>query len=104
MRILYVVPSLANRGPIIVVRDLVEVMTRHGHQCKVIYFDDKKEIDFPCETQLVKSKHYDFTGFDVVHSHGLRPDLFVRKNQNRHDMSRLSTITLFKTLDSNTIV
>ena len=91
MRILYVVPSLVNRGPIIVVRDLVEVMTRHGHQCKVIYFDDKKEIDFPCETQLVKSKHYDFTGFDVVHSHGLRPDLFVRKNRSTSKSTRYVT-------------
>ena len=91
MRILYVVPSLANRGPIIVVRDLVEVMTRHGHQCKVIYFDDKKEINFPCGTQLVKSRHYDFAGFDVVHSHGLRPDIFVRRNRKSSKSTRYVT-------------
>lgn len=91
MKILYVVPSLANRGPIIVVRDLVEVMTRNGHQCKVIYFDDRQEIDFPCETQLIQSKHYDFTGFDIVHSHGLRPDLFVRKNRKSSKSTRYVT-------------
>lgn len=93
MKILYIVPSLANRGPVIVVRNLVEVMTKNGHQCKVVYFDDKKEIDFPCETQLIQSKHYNFAGFDIVHSHGLRPDIFVRRNK-KSSVSTLYVTTL----------
>lgn len=91
MNILYVVPSLSNRGPVIVARDLVEVMVKHGHQCKVIYFDDHQELKFDCETQLVKSKQFDFSGYDIVHSHGLRSDLFVRRNRKTSKTTRYIT-------------
>lgn len=48
MKIAYLVPSLINRGPIIVVRDLVTVMTVNGHQCMVYYFDESDAIDISC--------------------------------------------------------
>lgn len=78
MRIAYIVPSLANKGPIIVVKNLVEVMTQNGNDCVVYYFDDKEELVFDCETiKISMTSRIDFSSFDVVHSHGLRPDAYV---------------------------
>lgn len=77
MKIAYIVPSLANKGPIVVVRDLVRLMTQNGHECVVLYFDDIKEISMECQCERIPFKKRDFIEYDIVHSHGLRPDLFI---------------------------
>ena len=77
MKIAYIVPSLANKGPIVVVRDLVKLMTKHGHECVVLYFDDIEEISMDCVCEKISFKNRDFSDFDIVHSHGLRPDVYV---------------------------
>lgn len=78
MKIAYIVSSLANAGPINVVMDLVQVMMLHGHQCVVYYFDEKVEKDFPCEMIRISMRSdICFNRYDVVHTHGVRPDFFV---------------------------
>lgn len=78
MKILYILPSLKNKGPIVVAHDLVSVFTHHGHQCKVVYFDEGKELEFPCPTLRISLKDkMDFNEYDVVHAHGFRPQLYV---------------------------
>lgn len=92
MKIAYIVPKLAQRGPVIVVRELVAQMTAHGHECAVFYFDGgPDELDFPCVTRRISWRTgrgegrtadggtggLDFDRFDIVHSHGLRPDAYV---------------------------
>ena len=77
MRIAYILSSLANSGPIIVAYDLVQLMIRNGHSVEVFYFDDKTDLDFPCATHRIKMKsRFPFSGgFDMIHCHGLRPDI-----------------------------
>ena len=78
MKILYILPSLKNKGPIVVAHDLVSVFTNHDHKCKVVYFDEGEELEFPCPTQRISlKKKLDFDAFDVVHAHGFRPQLYV---------------------------
>lgn len=78
MHIAYIVPSLLNAGPVNVVHDLVEVMLQHGHECVVYYFDNKKAQHFPCETQRISMlQHIDINKYDVVHTHGLRPNYYL---------------------------
>lgn len=78
MNIAYIVPSLANKGPVIVVQDLCRQFVESGHRCKVFYFDDITELDMPCETERIRFRQkIDFAEWDVVHSHMLRPDLWV---------------------------
>lgn len=78
MKIAYIIPSLANAGPIIVVRDLVKLMTFHNHQCVVFYFDEKNELSFNCELIRISFKsNINFNDYDLVHTHGARPDLYV---------------------------
>lgn len=77
MKIAYILPSLANAGPIIVARDLVEVMQAHGHECEVFYIHDTKEIDFPCTTTHISFLHgIDYNRYDVVHSHCMVCDIY----------------------------
>lgn len=79
MNIAYVIPSLKPMGPINVVFDLVRLMLDHGHVCDVYYFDDF-DIDnyFPCPVNRISlSTKINFDKYDIVHSHGLRPNIYV---------------------------
>ena len=78
MKIAYIFSSLVNGGPIVVAFDLVKLMMAHGHQVEVFYFDDRVELPFPCKTTRISmTTPMDFTRFDVIHTHGVRPDLYV---------------------------
>ncbi len=78
MKIAYIITSLANAGPIAVVRDLVSLMKAHGHDVDVYYFDPTKELTFACDTRKISMlSNFDFAKYDIVHCHGLRPDLYV---------------------------
>ena len=81
LRIAFVVPSLAPLGPVIVVRNLVERMVAHGHECVVFYFDDRENaMTFACETRRISFwKRMDFSGFDWVHAHCFRPMVYVAR-------------------------
>ncbi len=83
MNIAYIIPSLKPMGPINVVYDLVRLMLDHGHECDVYYFDDF-EIDnyFPCPANRISlSTKIDFNHYDIVHSHGLRPNIYVFRHK-----------------------
>lgn len=78
MKIAYIIPKLVNKGPIIVVQELVQQMIIHGHECYVYFFDEGQEISLPCKTQKISFfESIDFNKFDIIHTHGLRPDLYV---------------------------
>lgn len=78
MKIAYILSSLSNSGPIIVAYDLVKLMVANGHDVSVYYFDSKRDLDFPCQTQQISlGSAIDFNSYDVIHCHGFRPDVFV---------------------------
>lgn len=78
MKIAYLIPKPANTGPILVVLELVKAMSKHGHDCTVFYFDEGDEVLFPCKTQRISFfQKINFREFDIVHSHGLRPDCYL---------------------------
>lgn len=78
MKIAYLIPKPANTGPILVVLELVKAMSEHRHDCTVYYFDEGDEILFPCKTQRISFfQKINFREFDIVHSHGLRPDCYL---------------------------
>ena len=114
MKIAYIVPKLAQRGPVIVVRELVAQMTAHGHECTVFYFDEgPDELGFPCATRRIRWRSgaaagekpadegrgaacggpggLDFNRFDIVHSHGLRPDAYVCPHKPARSHARCIT-------------
>ena len=92
MRILFIVPSLKNAGPVLVVNDLVHLFLKHGHKCKVCYFDEVKELDFDCAVErIVMNRKIDFNEYDIVHTHGFRPQLYVFLHRPWHSKSKFVT-------------
>ena len=91
MKVAFVVPSLAPLGPVIVVRNLVERMVAHGHECMVFYFDVRENaMTFACETRRISFwKRMDFSGFDWVHAHCFRPMVYAARVKG---VKKLTTI------------
>lgn len=82
MNIAYILPSLSGAAPVAVIELLSRLMTQYGHTCIVYYFDDKVELSFNCRTEKIDTgQSMDFSRFDVVHSTGMRPDIFVAKHR-----------------------
>ena len=83
MKVAYIVASLGPVGPVVVVRNLVERMLAHGHECVVFYFDERENaMEFACETRRISFwGHEDFSGFDWVHAHSFRPMVYASRSK-----------------------
>ncbi|WP_338804093.1 glycosyltransferase [Xenorhabdus griffiniae] len=93
IKVAFILPSLANRGPIIFTHYLVSQLVNMISFVKVYYFDDIVEIDFPCDTQRISFwEILDFSSYDIIHSTMFRPDLYVIKN--RKEISKNKCITI----------
>ena len=91
MKVAYIIPSLGASGPVIVVRNLVERMVAHGHECVVFYFDERPDaMRFACETRRISIwRRQDFSAFDLVHAHCFRPMLYAARLRNVKKMTTL---------------
>ncbi|HDM8221365.1 TPA: glycosyltransferase family 4 protein [Vibrio campbellii] len=84
-KIAYCITALANKGPVIVIKDIVNNI---ASKCDVtiFYIDDIVEVEFPESVKLVKLnsafQHYDFSEFNIVHSHLFRADLLCYRNRS----------------------
>jgi len=95
MKIAYIVPALSNKGPIIVVKELVSQFIKNNHYCVVYYLDDIIELDFDCPViKINKEEKINFDKYDIVHSHGLRPDIYIFKNKSKKRSNTLFVSTL----------
>lgn len=95
MKIAYILPSLKNNGPIVVVKNLVEILTDLGHEIDVYYFDKTSLVmKFDCSVKHISFNiPIDFDLYDIVHSHCFRPDLYVYKWKKRiHKAKIISTL------------
>ena len=96
MKIAYIIPSLAQKGPIIVVHDIVcSLLKIKDVSCiDIYYFDDIHDIKFPCRTTKISLKDkIDFDKYDIIHSHMLRPDFYVFLNKLKGNIKIAKTIT-----------
>lgn len=95
MRIAYILPSLRNQGPIIVVRNLVTFLLEWGCEIDVFYFDDfPSAMCFNCPVKKISMKTLiDFDNYDIIHSHCLRPDKYIVKwRKNIHRAKIITTL------------
>lgn len=80
MKIAYIIPSLSNKGPIVVVNNLVRFLKDKVEQIDVFYFDSLPAMSFACSTYQIKmNEAINFDNYDIVHSHCFRPDKYVYK-------------------------
>ena len=92
MRILYIISSLQPLGPVIIVHNLVKEIMRMGHQCTVFYFDESVSLPFPCAVRRIAfARKTNLGNYDVVHSHGIRPNLYASLHKPFHTRTRFIT-------------
>lgn len=98
MYIAIIVPSLTRSATITVALSIAEGLIGKGHSVDVFYFDEKIERNIPigcCVFRIGFFEKIDFSKYDVIHSHNLRPDLFVAINRSRIRGVCISTIHNF---------
>jgi len=92
MRIAFIIPSLARRGPVLVVKNIVSQIINKV-DVDVYYFDDIIEIKFDCLTYKINiSDQIEFNKYDIIHSHGYRPNKYVWKNRKKIKGKTLTTV------------
>ncbi|WP_141428505.1 glycosyltransferase family 4 protein [uncultured Alistipes sp.] len=85
MRIAYILPSLRNQGPIVVVKNITDYLVKWGHEPEIFYLDEtSSKMTFKCPTRHIRMRTpIDFDRYDVIHSHCLRPDIYVYRWRKR---------------------
>lgn len=92
LKIAILLPSLANTGPIIVAKNIIGEL-KNDFNFEVFYFDNKLELDFDCKTTKIAFwKKTDFSGFDIIHSHMLRPDFYIWWHRKNISALKISTL------------
>ncbi|GHS87917.1 hypothetical protein FACS1894201_09310 [Bacteroidia bacterium] len=93
MNIAVILPSLKNKAPIRVARNIIAHIMEEVKQVDVYYFDEQTELTFPCSTcRINPSQPIDFHGYDIIHSHGYRPDKYVWKFRKHIQGKTVSTV------------
>lgn len=78
MKVALLLPSLLPTGPVRVALDQAAGLRIRGHQVQLFYFDAKPGAVEDVGAQRISFfQRIDLLGFDVLHTHGLRPDAFV---------------------------
>ena len=93
VRIAFVVTAQTHEGPLKVVKSLIEGLTERRHECTLLYLEEREEIVLPCRKQKVGYRHQpDLSQYDIVHSHGMKPDfwvwLYLVRNSRRRSKTR----------------
>lgn len=79
MNIAFIVSSLDNQSPVV----LVKALARHSAQLEnvsycIYYFDESGITEPDLNTQKITfTKGFDFSKYQIIHSNGIRPDAFV---------------------------
>lgn len=93
MKVAYILPSLINKGPIVVVNNIVKYLQKYVERVDVYYFDESEsKLDFECNVYKIDKKdHINFDDYDIIHSHTIRPDIYIKKNLGRITKSKIIT-------------
>lgn len=96
MRVAFFIPSLEGKGPVILARDLAETLRHRVSGIEFFYFSDKPGIQFDFPTRKISmSEKIDFDKFDILHSHGIRPDLYLFRNRKQIKGKLISTMHIY---------
>jgi len=86
MRIALIIPRLVQYGPVKVVQNLVNALSELNNIQLTVYFlnkeiDSRIEISVPVKKLVWKT--FPFDDFDIIHTNGIRPDLFAYLNRKK---------------------
>ena len=99
MRIAYLTNHIGQTGVNQVIRDLVHVMTSNGHECRMFFLKKvERPVSFDCEVSQLDGVN-ELDGYDVIHTHGIWPELYVlrhychrRKNREGRRTKLITTL------------
>lgn len=103
MKIAFILPKLANQGPIIVAKDIIDYLVANNVLVDIYYFDNVTELDINCNSkkQINFFDIIDFEIYDVVHSHMFRPDIYVWYHRKKHNSKTIFISTLHQNIFDN---
>ncbi|GHU75198.1 hypothetical protein FACS189461_0990 [Spirochaetia bacterium] len=78
MKVAFILPSLANRGPIVFSKYLIDELKNTVDLIDVFYFDDIVNIEMRVECKKITFwKKYDFSKYDIIHTTMARSDIYA---------------------------
>jgi glycosyltransferase involved in cell wall biosynthesis len=86
MRVAIIIPAIAQAGPVLVMKFLTDELLRsEDYYIKVYYIDKKVDQDlrFSVPVECLSAGRFPFNDFDIIHTNGLRPDLFAFRNRKK---------------------
>ncbi len=104
MKIAFILPSLANKGPIVFTKYLIEGLKNKVDYIEVFYFKDIVELDLGVPTKQISFfEKIEFDKFDIIHTHNAIPDLYAYKSKilnkwitTTHDMYKVQLLLTHK--------
>lgn len=86
IKVAIIIPRIANLGPVIVIQNLVNSLINYKNiSIRLFYLDSKVDssvmISVPVER--LNTKKFRFNDYDIIHTNGIRPDLFGYLNRKK---------------------
>ena len=95
MRIAYIIPSVKNHGPIIVLNNIINNISFKIDHIDIYAFDQSNEIELGANVKFISiNEDIEFNNYDIIHSHMLRPDYYIWKNKNKIKKSTICIATV----------
>jgi glycosyltransferase involved in cell wall biosynthesis len=86
IRIAIIIPHLSALGPVLVIQNLVNSLSDNNSlSIKVFYLDNKvgNNIQMSVPVERLNRKKFLFADYDIIHTNGIRPDLFGFRNRKK---------------------
>ena len=94
MKIAYIIPSLSQVGPVILLQNLIKglLCDNHNADISVFYFDNICEVQLPCTTKQINfNTPINFDEYDIIHTHCFRADRYVIKWRKKINRAKIVT-------------
>lgn len=93
MKIAFILPSLANKGPIVFTKYLIEGLKGKVDYIEVFYFKDIVELNLGVPTKQISFfEKIDFDSFDIVHTTMIKADLYSW--WNKKNISKKAVVSM----------
>ncbi|RAI91657.1 glycosyltransferase family 4 protein [Algoriphagus yeomjeoni] len=93
MKIAVILPSLKDKAPIQVAKNIIKYFINKKCIVDVFYFDEYVDLVFPCNTYRISIyEKIDFNSYDIIHSHMLRPNFYIWLHRKRINTYCISTL------------
>nr|WP_294872398.1 glycosyltransferase [uncultured Pedobacter sp.] len=92
MKVAFLVTSLANLGPTVATIRLIKSLNKDV-EGELFYFKEKPDISCPIKSRKISLfEKINFDEFDIVHSTGLRPDIYLLKNYSKVKTKSITSV------------